>query len=202
MFSPIGQSSDSSISGFVMGSATGFSISYDSGTNTSFVITNHHFCNEFIENDRLVLVVEGSNMPRINGPSENFSTGSVIKSDAGRDLCLVSAMGFFQPASLAGKSYRPTPTDPVTIVGGPSGTFPIILDTYFSGYLNRREVHLEGLDENGIDFLFISGLIYPGHSGSPVFNKSGQVIGVIFASLPSYGCIAIQIEDLHNFLRK
>lgn len=34
-------------------------------------------------------------------------------------------------------------------------------------------------------FLVIEALIYPGSSGSPVFNKQGKVVGVIFATLQS-----------------
>ena len=200
MFSPAEVIGSGALSGLVLGSATGFSVSYDPETNTSMIITNDHFCNEFIENTSLILIAEGSRTPRINGPTKDFSTGTVLKTNPEKDLCLVSIIGFFQPALLAGKDYNIQATDEVTIVGGPSGTFPIITDTYISGHLDREEVGLGGISKEGNKFLFISGFIFPGHSGSPVYNKQNQVIGVIFASLPTYGCIAIQIKDLHDFL--
>ncbi len=187
--------------GTLLGSATGFSIKYDPSLNQSYIITNDHFCSDIINDPILFLIVENSSKPRIE-PPEDFSMGHVVYSDPGKDLCLVITSGFIQPASLAGKDYIAKPMESITIVGGPSGTFPIIIDSYVSGHLDRSEILLGELAEGSNSFLFISGLIYPGHSGSPVYNKNGQVIGIVFAALPSYGCIAIQISDLYEFLNE
>ena len=88
----------------------------------------------------------------------------------------------------------------VFIIGGPTGIFPTIIDTYLSGKLDRSEVSLPALSRDGHQFLFLSGLIFPGHSGSPVYNNRYELIGLVFASMPSYGAIAISLEDIYQFL--
>jgi V8-like Glu-specific endopeptidase len=53
----------------------------------------------------------------------------------------------------------------------------------------------------GEPFLLTSEEVYPGHSGSPIFNENGEVIGIIFASFPTYGGIGIPVGDIHKFLQ-
>ena len=45
-------------------------------------------------------------------------------------------------------------------------------------------------------------ITFPGHSGSPVFNERGEVIGVIMASMSAgYGGIIIPSESIISFLK-
>jgi len=196
------QASDPSIpyGGILLGSATGVSINYHKELNITFILTNHHFCEEFQSDPMLVMVIETSSHPRINMPGDDMSIGKIIKSDSGKDLCLIQTSGYIKPVKIAKKNTPLPEFESVFIIGGPTGIFPTIIDTYVSGRLSRSEVMLEGLSADGDDFIFLSGLIFPGHSGSPVFNRNYKLVGLIFASMPSYGALAISLEDIYTFL--
>jgi len=186
--------------GLLLGSATGFSIKYNSENDTSYLITNDHFCVNFMQSRNAVMIVENSDRPRISPSSGEFMTGQIVFSDSTKDLCLVQVRGFIRPAKLADRGYTARQFEEITVVGAPTGTFPIITESYISGNLSRDEVGLGSMTETGNDFLFLSAMIFPGHSGSPVYNSNREVIGVVFAALPTYGSIAIPINDLYEFL--
>ena len=59
---------------------------------------------------------------------------------------------------------------------------------------------METMSEEGNDLLLVSEQIFPGHSGSPVFNQEGELIGVVFASMQTYGGIAISHKDISELL--
>jgi len=196
---PYASGSDPS-SGLLIGSATGFSIKYDQDSDSSYIITNDHFCINFLESRTAVMIAEDSRTPRLGQSSGEFATGKIIYSDSERDLCLVRVHGFFRPVTLAERGTTVRQLDKITIVGAPNGTFPIIIESCVSGHLSREQVGLGDMSGNGNDFLFLSAMIFPGHSGSPVYNENREVIGVVFASLPTYGSIAIPLSDLYEFL--
>jgi serine protease Do len=74
--------------------------------------------------------------------------------------------------SLAEQSDELT-DEPVTVIGNPLGFFRIANQATVIGY-----TRLSGIDT---PVLMLKGSIYKGHSGSPVINRDGQVIGVVFA---------------------
>ena len=186
--------------GVLLGSATGVSVNYDKTLDITSILTNHHFCEEFLDNQMLIMAIESSKKPRINMPNEDMSIGRVIKTDPKLDLCLVQTDGYLKPVKIARKKTPLIEFESVFIVGGPTGIFPTIIDTYISGRLAREEVTLPGVNSDGNSFIFLSGLIFPGHSGSPVFNKKYELVGLIFAQLESYGALAISLEDIYIFL--
>jgi S1-C subfamily serine protease len=177
--------------------ATGFSIQYDPVANISFIITNDHFCNSVDSTSSLV--VEGYD-ESFMGVSEQYISANVLYSDPGLDLCLVEAFGYIKPVEIAEYDSEPELFEKVFIVGGPSGNFPIIIDTYVSSFIPRDEVGLGDLYIEGNDFFIVSEQIFPGHSGSPVFNQEGKVIGVVFAAMETYGGISISHEDIFQLL--
>jgi S1-C subfamily serine protease len=181
----------------ILATATGFSIQYDAINDVSFIITNDHFCSGITPSSSLV--VEDYNKTSLN-ISDNYINSKILYTDQGLDLCLIAAYGFVKPVVIADVSYSPEVFEKVFIVGGPTGNFPIIIDTYISGYNERSSISLGKLNDTGNDFLLISEQIFPGHSGSPVFNQDGEVIGVVFAALETYGGLAISHRDIFTLL--
>jgi S1-C subfamily serine protease len=181
----------------VASTATGFSIQYDPVDNISFIITNDHFCRDISSTSRLI--VEDYDKVSLN-ISDDYLKAEILHSDSGLDLCLLSAHGYIKPATIADIDYDPELFENIFIVGGPTGNFPIILDTYISGESERSSIPLGNLSKSGNNFILVSEQIFPGHSGSPVFNQSGEVIGVVFAALETYGGLIISHKDIFELL--
>jgi S1-C subfamily serine protease len=201
--SSIQQGTDTGSSGIqaIISTATGFSIEYDAANNTSLIITNDHFCRDIGVGSMLIL--ENYEKAIADASSEyidEYIESKILYTDPQLDLCLVKAAGYIPPAIIADYSYEPKLFEKVFIVGGPTGNFPIIIDTYISSIVQREEIGLIFLGENGNDFILISEQIFPGHSGSPVFNQRGEVIGVVFASLETYGGLTISHKDIFELL--
>lgn len=180
-----------------LSTASGFSIQYNPVDDISFIITNDHFCSAIMPNSILAIENYKKTAPNI---SNDYISSKVLYTDSELDLCLIAAFGFIKPAIIADISYQPELFEKVFIVGGPTGNFPIIIDTYISGSSTRESIMLGGISNDGNDFLLISEQIFPGHSGSPVFNQEGEVIGVVFASLETYGGFAISHKDIFELL--
>jgi len=189
------------------GSATGFSVAYDREKDKSYVITNDHFCQSLNE----VFPVPGRfyyqtyDMIMVSNQKNTLKGVSILKTDPSKDLCLMVADGYVKPAKIASKKYKARQMDPVSFIGAPAGIFPIKLDTYLSSLVSR-DILPSHMSE-GNELYLLSEVAMGGHSGSPVFNKKGEVIGVLFLSLENsngrmYGSIAIPLGDLHEFLDK
>jgi len=181
----------------VVSTATGFGIQYDPSTNISFIITNDHFCAGV--NHESSLIIEDYKQSII-GISNEYMPAKILYTAPELDLCLIEASGYVRPAVIADYNYKPKLFEKIFIVGGPTGNFPIIIDTYISSTVSRDDIMIGALAVEGNEFLVISEQIFPGHSGSATFNKSGEVIGVVFASLETYGGLAISHKDIFKLL--
>lgn len=79
----------------------------------------------------------------------------------------------------------------VTAIGYPQGIGPIITKGYFSAYIDK--------------YGLCSAMAYPGSSGGPVFNNSGEVIGITIQLAAEgyqspFGTFLIPICFLHMFI--
>lgn len=177
--------------------ATGFSVEYNPSENKTIILTNDHFCNT-INKDSLLMV-------------ERYDTETVFLSNSDTDklilstvrdldLCAIEISGYVRPAKLADNNFYPKPFEEIFIVGGPSGDFPIIVDTYVSMLVDRNRIEMAGLSGSENSFLLISEQVFPGHSGSPIYTKDGRVVGILFGALRSYGGLAASNQDIHFFL--
>lgn len=136
---------------------TGFSIN-----NEGVILTNHH-------------VVEGEETVTVVFPDDGFFIGHVVESYPEIDLAVLETKGDNLPhLNLAEKTIFEE-NESVNFIGNP---------LRFQGIANEGEIleyiRLNNWDE---DVVMIKAPIYRGNSGSPIINKQGKVIGVVFATL-------------------
>lgn len=69
------------------------------------------------------------------------------------------------------------PGEDLLVIGNPLQFARIANRGVLAGYIENSS--------REIPFLVVEALIYPGSSGSPLFNEQGEVVGIIFATLQS-----------------
>lgn len=178
-----------------LSAATGVSVKYDVVNDQSLIVTNDHFC----KTKDINFIIEDYSQSSLE-KNRSYMDGKVVLTEPTLDLCLIRVNGYIKPAVLADYHYTPQAFEEIYVIGGPSGTFPIIFDSYISNIISRKEVALGSMGTEGNSFLLISEQVFPGHSGSPVFTKDGKVIGIVFGALKSYGGLAISVKDVYKIL--
>lgn len=151
-------------------SGTGFNI--DPG---GIIITNYH------------VIEDAMNM------SITFPDGKVYRADhwssrPESDLAVISLQAENLPAAPVDFSNLPAPGDKIRVVGNPLGMNNILVEGQVLQYLKIK-------DRQGRIFS-IDAPIYPGNSGSPVYDMDGQVVGVVFGSLKGENNGAVQVAGL------
>ena len=159
---------------------TGFNID-----PSGIILTNRH-------------VVENSNSISVGfrrkGESKSYSVSEWYGSaNPGVDLALLKIDG----EDLPYVSIKESPSDglergdEVLIIGNPRGVGGIAVE----GTVNN----IHDLSTAPHVIMEIDAPIHPGHSGSPVFNESGEVVGIIYAAREVEGGkrvgIAISVEN-------
>ena len=184
-----------------LGSATGFSVSASRTEGKSYILTNEHFCAAARTASQIPM--SSMHISYKKGDSQLFRSdgrAKIIYGDPAADLCILEADEYIKPVTFD-KSYRGEFITPVRIVGGPQGSFPIVYDTYISSTAARTALPFINMHHGGREYLFLSGVIMPGHSGSPIFNENGRVVGIVFAAPPTmYGGFGIQVADIMDWL--
>ena len=138
-------------------SGTGFNIDAH-----GLIVTNHH------------VIQDALNM------SITFPDGGIYKavkwsSQPELDLAVITLEADQLPVAPLNLAEQPVTGDKVRVVGNPLGLNNIIAEGQVEQYL------LVGERKDRV--FSISAPIYPGNSGSPVYDRNGQVIGVVFANL-------------------
>ena len=136
---------------------TGFNI-----CQSGLIVTNRH----------LVEHAGGVVVTFLNG--KKFSGESWLASKQA-DLALVNIEGEDLPEVQMEMNNMPEPEEEVTVIGNPLGYNWIAAQGKVSGYRSS----------GGIEVMEIEAPIHPGSSGSPVFNRDDEVVGVVFASVQS-----------------
>jgi|SRR5690625_1637069 len=136
---------------------TGFSISAD-GT----ILTNHH-------------VVEGEESVTVAFPDEGLFNAVVVDTYPSIDLAVLKVDGKDLPHLELANEMIVEEGEQVNFIGNP---------LRFQGIANEGtiidDIQLSSWDEK---VMMIEAPIYRGNSGSPIINKNGQVIGIVFATL-------------------
>jgi S1-C subfamily serine protease len=127
----------------------------------------------------------------------------VVGEDPSDDLALlrVTPPSGVQPLALTlGRSSAAAPGDPVVIVGDPLGYVDTVTGGVISG-VGGDSRDLSGEDGHLIhNVIQTDAMVAPGSSGSPVFDASGHVIGVVDATGGTGIGLAIPIDTLSHVL--
>lgn len=136
---------------------TGFNIGPD-----GVIVTNYH-----VIEDALNMVI-------------TFPDGKVYKADhwLGKpecDLAVIALKVDGLPVMPVNQVRLPVSGDKIIVIGNPLSLNNIVVE-------GRVGAYLKVMDKHGKTFS-IDAPIYPGNSGSPVLDLSGQVVGVVFGSM-------------------
>src|SRR5207245_764215 len=143
-------------------SGTGFVVSAN-----GHIVTNNH-------------VIDGCSDLKGNLTGEAAMVLRVVSSDANNDLALLQAPStatFKEFARIRDRSFRPG--DSVVAIGFPYHGLLTSDFTVTTGIVSS----LSGM-HNDTRFLQISAPVQPGNSGGPLFDTSGQIVGVVTGKLP------------------
>jgi serine protease Do len=138
----------------VRGLGSGFIINAD-----GYVVTNNH-------------VVDGATQIRVKLSDGREVPGKVVGGDAKTDLALLKIEATGLPVIPLGDSSRLEVGEPVMAVGNPFG----LEQTVTTGIVSAtgRAIGAGPYD----DFIQTDASINPGHSGGPLVNARGEVVGV------------------------
>lgn len=195
----------------LLGSGTGFSISYDKKNNQTYFLTNNHICESVKLGAKMIAKQSLNNMASLTYDGSPGMNLEIIDAIFASDLCLLRTDSFVRPVKISKSKLFLTQGDELYVIGAPNSNFPIILETYFSGYIDRK--FASTLSYDGYDIIMVSEMIHPGHSGSPIYTANGDLAGIVFAApirrmiapdlaLHSYGGLGISMLDILNFLDK
>jgi S1-C subfamily serine protease len=191
------------------GVGSGFHIKAKS--NKTYILTNAHVCGVADEHGILTVQNSKTSIPR-----------RIVAVYKEHDLCLIEPLPQMVGEGLSIASSLLVGED-LVVVGHPAGR-PLTLSK--GEFILKRIIKLvdrdaksaeecEGEWREGIGFFIpsmcivdfsangISAPIYPGNSGSPVLNKWGNVVGVVFAGNTTqvHDAYMVPIQELKKFLK-
>lgn len=136
-----------------LGQGSGFVVSAD-----GFIVTNYH------------VIAEGASAVAKFPDGAFYIIDGVVASDKVRDIAILKAHGHnLRPLKL-GNSDRLDVGEQVVAIGSPRGLESTVSDGIVSG--------VRSLEEKGGKYIQITAPISPGSSGGPLFNMSGEVVGI------------------------
>lgn len=157
---------------------TGFNIE-----SSGLIITNRH-------------LIDDAAIIRVSFPGRGTFIAEEWSASTHVDLAVLNLQAEDLPTvSLSEK--RINPGEEVIVIGNPMQFARIANKGLMAGYLyhGSREIPL----------LVVEAMIYPGSSGSPLFNEQGEVVGIVFATLPDgdpseVRGLAVDVGELKLFL--
>lgn len=165
-------------------SGSGFGISYRG--NETVVMTAGHVCSELGEKNDFFTTV----FSVITFEGKVFPAKDVIISDE-QDLCAITIEGHIPITKLS--KNEPTVGDKIFYSGYPLGMYMPGTRHYFDGYMAGKDDELNHLYNIPV---------VGGASGSPVYNKNKEVVGIISAVLIDFEHITLGVGllNIEHFL--
>ena len=169
----------------------------------SYILTNNHVCH--ISFQLIIRMAKegrvGSVKNMVKSLDGERSEALILKRDPLTDMCVVFARNFFRPA-VKMASEPPVVGESIYIVGAPRGYYSPKYQTVpmFQGIFNGHDDHWSG---GGAVMATFSIRIAPGNSGSGIFNKRGQLIGVIHSHMVIFDEISwgTTYQDTKEFIK-
>lgn len=168
-------------------SATAFA--FKNTKNGTELLTNKHVCRFGDDAKYTLTAADGS---KYKATFKRYSDSV--------DVCILSTDAFITRLKLS--TYDAHSGDEILTIGAPQG----VLAQYNKGFVGGYKFIQLDQEDNSfvIAFIaqFVSCAVYPGSSGSPVFNSYGRVVGIVFAGQrgSDHMSLLVPISLVHQFL--
>ena len=159
-------------------SGSGFVIS--SNDTTSYILTNYHVIDGV--SDIKVFFSDGTSYDATLVGGEEENDIAVLKIDQGG-----------LQAVVLGDSAAINVGEPVYAIGNPLGELTF---TFTGGYVSAKDRSVTMSDGTVMNMLQTDTAINSGNSGGPLFDKYGQVVGIVSAKLSSSSSSEASVEGL------
>lgn len=161
------------------------------------ILTAGHFCMAAYEGQIKGILQDSIDLVYVNNNDEiaTMEGGQIDAIHEEMDLCVIKRKKHGVVPLPLSKS-EPKINDPITVVGGPLGVFPVTSE--------GRVVVPASEDFPVVDLnnrLVISALGTFGSSGGPVINEKGEVVGIVMAKLNNFLLLAVRTDTINQFLQ-
>lgn len=162
-------------------SGTGFNIRSD-----GVIITNHH-------------VIDGARSITVTFPDGKSYKAKSWAGAPEYDLAIIKLARDDLPAVVLNPNILPEPGDALMVIGNPLGFNQLVVEGSLRGYVFVKDLSTA--------LLCIDAPVFPGNSGSPVFDSRGQVVAVVCGSLrqeekgeEKYYGLAVPVQEVLRLL--
>ena len=165
-------------------SGSGFVISED-----GYILTNYHVVEE---------AVLGGFHVTVTAYDGSVYIGKIAGADEDADVAVVKIDKESDKHVRFGNSEELTVGDDIFIVGNPYGILEFSMTTGHISALDREIATEE--NENALNMFQVDAAVYSGNSGGPVYNRNGEVVGIVTAKYNTSGMegigFALPINDV------
>jgi len=165
------------------------------------IITAGHFCSSVFEARAEGVVRKKVDIIYVNNNDEvSVLRGGEIESfNEDVDICIIKREKHgIKPFEILSDYTKVSIHDPVIVVGGPLGFFPV---TSLGRVIAPNS---KGFPEDINNRLILSVVATYGNSGGPVIDSQGRVIGIIMSKIKDFDhiMIAVKSSEILKFLEK